>query len=311
MADNQAQKMTLTGGNDATNKYVDYYNQIRSQLSSGYTPERVQAQVIEAPEKVQAQLIEAPEKIQAERINVDRMGIDQFASELDKYFQPYLQNAIKQRQEKTAQQRAQADADAYRRGMGSSTYLTDAKLGLEKQEASDLMGYMSDYLSQLGQRALSAWDANEGRWLTAEQQNVANALTAAQQNAYYDALVKQYNADAMMKTDEYNTSNLINIALQNAANKLAADELNAKLGYDWQQTLEQLAWARAGQMYNTNPVVETRYVPGGIVSILDDSYQKAAAAREAVVEARGNVSEPSSSSGNTQSAQKKYNLPVR
>ena len=266
MADTQQQVYELTGGNDAQNRYMNYYNQFRTQLTGGSQPTLISAQTIELPREMQAQQITAPEKIQADRINVDRLNIGEVANELDKYFQPYLQNSMRNIRANTARMRAQADADAYSRGMGGSTYLDDEKLMLAKSEASDLANAMSEYYNQLGQRALSAWDANENRWLTAEQQNANLAYQAAAQNAAYENAVNQFNANALMTADQYNINNLLNIAMQNAQNAMAADEFNASAQNAWQQWLEQLAWARAGEMYETNPVVNTVYQqdPSGV-----------------------------------------------
>lgn len=260
MADMQQQVYELTGGNDAQNRYMNYYNQFRTQLSGSSQPTLISAQTIELPREMQAQQISAPEKIQAERINVDRFNVGEMANELDKYFQPYLQDSMRRMRENAARQRASVDVDAYSRGLGSSSWDTDSKMGISRQLSSDMQTAMSEYLNQLGQQALSAWDANENRWLTAEQQNANLAYQAAAQNAAYENAANQFNANALMSADQFNINNLLSIAMQNAANAMTADQFNANAQNEWQQWLEQLAWGRAGQMYETNPVVNTEYV---------------------------------------------------
>ena len=268
--------MTLTGGNDATAQQMNYYNQFKTQLSSNYKP--VQAQVIEAPAAVQhiqtpsqitPHLIEAPEAIQAERINVDRQNFGQMADELNTYLSKYLDNAVNQRRNQTKVQRAAADVDAASRGMGPSTWLSDAKNRMAAQEAADIIAAQNQYIGQLGEQAASMWNANENRWLTAEQQNVANALQAAQLNANYRYNTALANAEAMTNADlanlntaiqvaqfnagldqDYNDA-LVRIAMQNAANNLSEQEINNSL----QQYLEQLAGGWAGQMGELNPIV--------------------------------------------------------
>lgn len=247
----QAQTFTLTGGNDATGRYMNYYNQFVSQLSSNHTP--IQAQVIELPREMQAQQIAAPERIQAERIATEDRTYDEYADEVARYLSPYLQNAIRSRRDQTAEYRAAADADAWSRGMGGSTYLSDQKNQLAKAEARDIMAARNEFLGNVGQQAFNALQNQYNRNLQANIQNAANALTADQVNASYENAVNQFNANALMDADRYNISNLLNIAIQNAQNELNAQLANS----EWEQYLQQLAWSRANQMYNTNPVVNT------------------------------------------------------
>lgn len=255
MADNeygqQLYDLSITGANKAQKRYLKYYNQIRSQLTSD--PYKITAQVIADPEKMQAQQIEAPDKIQAERVDMNRMSIGEAADELDAYFRPYLQNSMRQIRQDVARQRAAVDADAYARGMGSSTYLSDQKNELYRGQTNALENAMSEYYNQLGQRAVSVWDANENRWLQAQLQNAANQLTADELNASYANRVAEFNANALMNADQYNIDNLLKVAMQNAQYAAQADQYNSGI----EQWLEELAWGRAGQMYKLKPKVRT------------------------------------------------------
>ena len=242
MADQQ-QESWLSGSNRKQQQYLSYYQDILSQLMQN--PNTVTAQVIAAPETVQAQTIEAPDKIQAERINVEQHTYGDYADEAAKYLSKYLDNSIAARRKQTSDARAAADVDAYSRGMGGSTWLTDAKNRLAEQEAADIMAAQNEFLGRVGEQAYNAMQAQYGRVLQADMQNAANQLTADQQNAYYENLVKQYNANAQMNVDMYNSDNLLQVAIQNAANALNADQFNANL----LATLEQLAWQRAQEMY--------------------------------------------------------------
>jgi hypothetical protein len=249
--------LTLSGGNDATNRYMNYYNQIKTQLVRNQNPATIQAQTIELPREMQAQQISAPERIQAERLATEDRTYGDYANEVASYLNPYLQNAIRSRRDQTADYRAAADADAWSRGMGGSTYLSDQKNQLAKAEARDIMAAQNEFLANVGQQAFSALQNQYNRNLEREVTNAANALTAARENAGYENAVNQYNANALMNADQYNIDNLLRIAMQNAANTLAADQFNANAMNDWTQMMEQIATGWAGQMYGLNPYVES------------------------------------------------------
>ena len=255
MADNTVQNMTLSGGNEATNRYMNYYNQIKTQLVRNQNPATIQAQVIELPREMQAQQISAPERIQAERLATEDRTYGDYANEVASYLDPYLQNAIRDRRDKTSEYRAIADADAWSRGMGGSTYLSDQKNQLAKAEARDIMAARNEFLANVGQQAFSALQNQYNRNLQANMQNAANALAADQFNANLENAVNQFNANALMNADQYNINNLLNIAMQNAANALAADQFNANAMNDWTQMMEQIATGWANQMYELNPYV--------------------------------------------------------
>jgi hypothetical protein len=245
----QTPSLTLTGGNEATNRYMNYYNQITTQLGGQHTP--ITPQVIELPREMQAQQITAPERIQAERLATEDRTYGDYANEVASYLNPYLQNAIRSRRDQTADYRAAADADAWSRGMGGSTYLSDQKNQLAKAEARDIMAAQNEFLANVGQQAFTALQNQYNRNLQANMQNAANALAADQFNANLANAVNQFNANALMQTDQYNIDNLLRIAIQNAQNDLNAQMANS----EWEQYLQQLAWGWANQMYAANPIV--------------------------------------------------------
>lgn len=256
--------LTLSGGNDATNRYMNYYNQIKTQLVRNQNPATIQAQTIELPREMQAQQIAAPERIQAERLATEDRTYGDYANEVASYLNPYLQNAIRSRRDQTADYRAAADADAWSRGMGGSTYLSDQKNQLAKAEARDIMAAQNEFLANVGQQAFSALQNQYNRNLEREVTNAANALTAARENAGYENAVNQFNANALMNADQFNINNLLHIAMQNAANALEAERFNANAMNDWTQMMEQIATGWAGQMYGLNPYVESSGGGGGL-----------------------------------------------
>lgn len=256
--------LTLNGGNDATNRYMNYYNQIKTQLVRNQNPATIQAQTIELPREMQAQQISAPERIQAERLATEDRTYGDYANEVASYLNPYLQNAIRSRRDQTAEARAMADSEAWTRGLGNSTYILDQKDRLAKAEARDIMAAQNEFLANVGQQAFSALQNQYNRNLQANMQNAANALAADQFNANLENAVNQFNANALMQTDQYNIDNLLRIAMQNAANTLAADQFNANAMNDWTQMMEQIATGWAGQMYGLNPYVESSGGGGGL-----------------------------------------------
>ena len=240
--------LTLSGGNDATNRYMNYYNQITTQLGGQHTP--ITPQVIELPREMQAQQITAPERIQAERLATEDRTYGDYANEVASYLNPYLQNAIRSRRDQTADYRKEVDADAWSRGVGGSSIVTDQKNQLAKAEARDIMAAQNEFLANVGQQAFSALQNQYNRNLQANMQNAANALAADQFNANLANAVNQFNANALMQTDQYNIDNLLRIAIQNAQNDLNAQMANS----EWDQYLQQLAWGWANQMYAANPI---------------------------------------------------------
>ena len=256
--------LTLSGGNDATNRYMNYYNQIKTQLVRNQNPATIQAQTIELPREMQAQQIAAPERIQAERLATEDRTYGDYANEVASYLNPYLQNAIRSRRDQTADYRAAADADAWSRGMGGSTYLSDQKNQLAKAEARDIMAAQNEFLANVGQQAFSALQNQYNRNLQANMQNAANAIAVDQFNANLANAVNQFNANALMQTDQYNIDNLLRVAMQNAANALSVDQFNANAMNDWAQMMEQIATGWANQMYGLNPYVESSGGGGGL-----------------------------------------------
>lgn len=256
--------LTLSGGNDATNRYMNYYNQIKTQLVRNQNPATIQAQTIELPREMQAQQISAPERIQAERLATEDRTYGDYANEVASYLNPYLQNAIRSRRDQTADYRKAVDADAWSRGVGGSSIVTDQKNQLAKAEARDIMAAQNEFLANVGQQAFSALQNQYNRNLQANMQNAANAIAVDQFNANLANAVNQFNANALMQTDQYNIDNLLRVAMQNAANTLAADQFNANAMNDWTQMMEQIATGWANQMYGLNPYVESSGGGGGL-----------------------------------------------
>ena len=106
-------------------------------------PQTLNAQLINAP-TVSAQQIAAADKITPGTINVERQTEEDLARQVSAYLRPYTENAINARRAQTGKDRAAADVDAASRGMGSSTWLSDAKNRMAAAEASDITAMEND-----------------------------------------------------------------------------------------------------------------------------------------------------------------------
>lgn len=250
-----ADTLTLTGGNEATDKVVSYYNQLMQQLGGNVqkvtygaisapqqlqaqtipdarklqareiqSPGQLSAQIIGDPTKLQAQEIAAPSIITPSKIEVEDQTQEGLAQQIAAYLRPYTENAIRQRQKQTVTDRAAADVDAASRGMIGSTWLSDAKNRMAAAEASDIAGIENEYMGNLLQQVFNSYQSYLGRKLSADTQNAANQLVADQQNAANALAVAQQNAANRMAADQFNIGNEISVADANAARQMQADQ---------------------------------------------------------------------------------------
>jgi len=120
------------------------------------------------------QMIEVPQ------INYTPRSAGELKGEIAAYLRPGYDQAIIQRQKATDTQRAELDADAWARGMGRSTYVTDVEDRAEDAEAEDIARLESEYTAKLAQLLYDARAAEEAR-----------AMEAAQYNANMQAQAKQ------------------------------------------------------------------------------------------------------------------------
>lgn len=102
--------------NPGMDRYNRYYNSVLAQLQQDAGPERSDSQL---------------------------------KNYLQKIIRPTYDQAIAQRQLQTGQANAAIDTDAGSRGMGTSTWVTDAKMRQRNQEAADVANLNSNYNSTL------------------------------------------------------------------------------------------------------------------------------------------------------------------
>ena len=117
------------------------------------------------------------------------------AAEADASLKPYLDLSASQRQQQAVQSRAELDADAYSRGMGSSTWLTDKKSRESMAAQSDISNMNAQYAATLADSINKQMQNYESNKLAVDQANVSNKLAADQFNASQenDAYQKAYS----------------------------------------------------------------------------------------------------------------------
>ena len=122
-----AEATAATAANPGMDRYNRYYNTVLAQLQQDMGPERSDSQL---------------------------------KNYLTRLIRPSYDQAIAQRQQQTGQANAMIDTDAASRGMGTSTWVTDAKNRQRNNEANDIATLNSNYastlydalLNQIGQR---------------------------------------------------------------------------------------------------------------------------------------------------------------
>ena len=116
-------------------------------------------------------------------ITLDAKTRQSIANDVSAYLRPYYDMAAQERQQTAVQSRAELDADAYSRGMGSSTWLTDKKSRESMAAASDIASINAQYGAALSQGVSEQLGTYEQNKLAVAQQNAANKLSADSINA--------------------------------------------------------------------------------------------------------------------------------
>lgn len=155
-------------------KLAAQYDSILSQLqgSNGYTP-----------------------------MSMPEQSLQSITDQLAEVYRPQYEKAILQRYGATKQQKAAIDVDAASRGMGTSTWVTDAKNRLMNAEAADISGLESDYASQLAGDALQQYNNYLANKQQLDQYNQQLAL--ALEGQAYNRAMDQYGRGMIEGTLPY------------------------------------------------------------------------------------------------------------
>lgn len=107
---------------------------------------------------------------------------EDYAAQIQAALRPGYDLAIQQRREATKRSKAETDADAAARGMGSSTWVTDMKGQLSDAEAGDVATLESQYAAAQAEQLMNALQAEKALQYQYDALNASNAA-AAQNNA--------------------------------------------------------------------------------------------------------------------------------
>lgn len=134
--------------------------------------------------------------LQPDTLSYTPQSTEVLKAQLESALRPTVDAAIASRKEATELSAAALDADAWPRGMGRSTYVTDVKSRQQQDEADDIARMEDTYEAELAKRLMDAVNAEQERALSAaqynaEQQNAAKKLAfSAAHDAYGNAAVQ-------------------------------------------------------------------------------------------------------------------------
>ena len=117
-----------------------------------------------------------------QEVAYDTRGEAEIRASVAAWLRPGYDQAIANRQAQTRANKANLDADAIARGMGTSTYVTDVKNRQQNAESSDIASLEADYGANLAKYVLDGVDSEQNRVLEAEKFNAEQ-----RQNAYDQA----------------------------------------------------------------------------------------------------------------------------
>lgn len=111
-----------------------------------------------------------------QQYNTPTTNMDEITASVEAYMRNAYDQSIAERKKQTEEQRAMIDLDAYSRGLGSSTWVTDAKQRLADAEADDIARMEANYQAGLSEAVLNQYNTAVAQGLAA--QDNAYALAA-------------------------------------------------------------------------------------------------------------------------------------
>lgn len=137
--------------------------------------------------------------------------MDALRERIESYLRPAYEKALKKQEQQAALYNGQLDADAWSRGMGASTYVSDLKYRRQNQLLENRGDLEASYGAALAEQLFKAWETQLGYRMEAEKfnaqaQNAARdkALTAAESmyKSYLASLARRQRAAEEMKEEE-------------------------------------------------------------------------------------------------------------
>ena len=143
-------------------------------------------------------------------LSMQEQTLEGITQQLADVYRPQLEQQILNRYGATKKQKAAIDVDAASRGMGTSTWVTDAKNRLMNAEASDIASMERDYASQLAGDALQQYN----NYLQ-DRQNL---------DRYNQSLAIQLGDTAYGRASDQYNAGLIDGTLPQLANQLSYEQ---------------------------------------------------------------------------------------
>lgn len=114
---------------------------------------------------------------------------------IESYLRPAYEKALKKQEQQAALYNGQLDADAWSRGMGASTYVSDLKYRRQNQLLESRGDIEASYGAALAEQLFKAWETQLGYRMEAEKFN-AQAQNAARDKALTaaESMYKSYLA---------------------------------------------------------------------------------------------------------------------
>ena len=125
-------------------------------------------------------------------LSMENQTLEGITDQLAAVYRPQLEQQILNRYGATKKQKAAIDVDAASRGMGTSTWVTDAKNRLMNAEAADIAGMERDYASQLAGDALNQYNQYLQDRQNLDRYNQSLAIQLG--DTAYGRAADQYNA---------------------------------------------------------------------------------------------------------------------
>lgn len=152
--------------------------------------------------------------------------MDALRERIESYLRPAYEKALKKQEQQAALYNGQLDADAWSRGMGASTYVSDLKYRRQNQLLENRGDIEASYGAALAEQLFKAWETQLGYRMEAEKfnaqaQNAARdkALTAAESmyKSYLASLARRQRATEETTAEEEEPTDIKNADLPKGA----------------------------------------------------------------------------------------------
>jgi len=131
------------------------------------------------------------QKLSYTPVEVDEVTEDSAANKIQSWLNPYIDKSVKARQANTRANQADLAADAYSRGMGSSTWLSDQNSRQFAAEQGDISNLRANASMTLAQGIADELSSYRNRKLQADTTNAQNRASVDSENLRMEAQLKE------------------------------------------------------------------------------------------------------------------------